>query len=170
MPPSPSALCALVVDDDEDARELSRQLVKKAEPSAIVIAVPGAREAMDYLLRATNPADGSTLLPAVMLLDLNMPGMNGFDLLRWVHRNQSLSSVKVVMLSTSDSPAEIRKASELGAYAFFIKYPNPACFAAVFKQATGTATPFAANIDGHDSDLPVGSGSGLLRRQSSGNY
>ena len=125
----------MIVDDEDDALILSRHLVEKAAPDAIIVTARGARDAMAHLLQTSNPADVTTLMPDVLLLDLNMPGMDGLELLRWVRRNQSLATVKVVMLSSSEASADIRRATELGAHGYLIKYPNPSCLACVIKQA-----------------------------------
>lgn len=130
----------MIVDDDDEALNLSRHLVNKAAPDAMVLPIRGARDAMAHLLEATNPGDARTLMPDVILLDLNMPGMSGFDLLRWVRRNKSLAAVKVVMLSSSDSPADVKLATELGAHGYLIKYPNPSCLASLLKQAVSEAS------------------------------
>lgn len=127
--------CVLIVDDDEDALELSRQLLLRADRAAKVVTAHGAPEALAYLLEASRPNEDSVPMPTLILLDVNMPGTGGFEVLRWVRHNQSLSDIKVVMLSTSGSPADIKRATELGAHGYLIKFPNPAVLACVLHEA-----------------------------------
>ena len=147
--------CVLLVDDDDDALLLSQRLVEKAAPGALVLTARGAGAAMAQLLKASNPGDATTVMPDVILLDVNMPDIDGFELLRWVRRNQSLAAVKVVMLSNSEADADIKRAAELGAHGYLIKYPNAACLAALLRQATGTATPFSSASDGREAIRPA---------------
>lgn len=163
-----SPLSVMLVDDDEDALVLTRHLVEKAEPSATVIAMQSARAAMGYLLRASHPVDGAMIMPAVILLDLNMPEMNGLELLRWIRHNRALAGLKVVMLSSSEAGSDIKKANELGAHGYLIKYPNVSCLASLLKQATGSKTPFPATPGGNGSSSPVASTLAPWRPQTSG--
>jgi CheY-like chemotaxis protein len=140
----------LIVDDDEDALEMTRRLVHRAEPTANVVLAQGAGPAMAYLLQASQPGELVAALPALILLDVNMPGTDGFELLRWIRRNQSLAGIKVVMLSTSESPADIKRATELGAHGFLIKYPNRAVLACVLHQVCR-----ANQADGHGRPEPT---------------
>ena len=71
----------MIVDDDDDALFLSRRLVQQAAPDAMVVTTVGARNAMAHLLQASNPDDVMTLMPDVMLLDLSMPNVNGFQVI-----------------------------------------------------------------------------------------
>lgn len=127
--------CVLIVDDDEDTLELARKLVLQADRAAKVIMAHGAPQAMAYLLEASRPNEVGVPMPTLILLDVNMPGTGGFEVLRWVRHNQSLADIKVVMLSTSGSPADIQRATELGAHGYLIKFPNPAVLACVLHEA-----------------------------------
>jgi CheY-like chemotaxis protein len=116
---------------------LARALVEKAEPSSLVIPMLGGTAAVSYLLQAANPNGDAMPIPAIILLDVNMPGIDGFEVLRWVRRNQLLAHIKVVMLSSSESAADIKRATELGAHGYMIKHPNSSLLACVLHQAFG---------------------------------
>ena len=126
----------LIVDDDEDSLDLSRRLMLEADPALEIVTALGAPQAMTYLLEVSRPAR-DVPMPTLILLDVNMPGMGGFEVLRWVRQNQALADIKVVMHSTSDSPADIRRATELGAHGYLIKFPSPMVLACVLRQARG---------------------------------
>src|ERR1041384_1071639 len=60
-------------------------------------------------------------LPSVILLDLRMPRMNGFEFLAWLRAQPELGILPTVVYSSSENPADIRKAYELGANSFLQK-------------------------------------------------
>ncbi len=64
-------------------------------------------------------ADGD--LPSLILLDLNMPQLNGKEVLRWIRSQSRLSGVRVVMFSTSSRPADEQECRRLGADDYVVK-------------------------------------------------
>lgn len=56
-----------------------------------------------------------------MLLDLKMPRKDGFEVLEWIRQHPALRRLRVVVLTTSDNPADIDRAYELGANSFIVK-------------------------------------------------
>lgn len=109
-------------------------MVTKASPAAVVVTALSGPEAIAYLLEASQSKGLRVAMPALILLDLNMPGMDGYEVLEWVRHNPWLACIKVVMLSTCDSEAESKRASALGAHGFLIKYPHPAVFACMLRE------------------------------------
>src|SRR5688572_33480851 len=79
------------------------------------------QEVVDYL-RGEPPFDQpSRLVPNIIFMDLNMPRINGFEVLTWLRKNPECSVIPVIILSSSVSPEEIMRAYQLGANAFFEK-------------------------------------------------
>jgi CheY-like chemotaxis protein len=77
---------------------------------------------MDYLSgegRYANRAEYP--LPALVLLDLKMPGMDGFEVLRWIRQQPGIRGLRVVVLSGSDAMQDVNLAYQLGANSFLIK-------------------------------------------------
>jgi len=97
----------LVDDDDIDIMALQRAL-SKVVPAPKTWVVHDGREALDLLESATNGSGPS--LPCVVLLDLNMPRMGGFEFLEEVRSNDDLHDLLVFVLSTSNSDKDVRKA------------------------------------------------------------
>lgn len=147
MSPLPhSSYSVLLVDDDPDALNLIGDLVRRADPKAQIVAKASGRAALRYLRRVDAPPGKCVSVPALILLDLWMPTLNGMEVLRWIRKQPFLSGVRVVMLSASDADADIQRAMRFGADGFLIKYPNPACFASLMRQAVAIMTERQAMI------------------------
>ena len=96
-------------------------LQRSGLPNPLFVARDG-QEAVDYLAGEGPYADRTSYpLPSLLLLDLKMPRMNGFDVLEWLQRRSELSSFPVVVLSGSDLEADVQKAKKLGAHDYQVK-------------------------------------------------
>jgi len=76
-------------------------------------AVPDGEKAIDYLEK--NPR------PDLLLLDLKMPKVNGFEVLQWIQHTPSMKGLPVVVISSSDLLVDKERAKELGATDYFVK-------------------------------------------------
>jgi CheY-like chemotaxis protein len=112
----------LLVDDSFDDLFLLRMAFKKAEVHNPLQEVHNGEEAIAYL-KGDAPFRDRTKhpLPVVMLLDLNMPMKNGFDVLRWVHGEQSLRRMTIIVLTASGRVEDVELAFDLGAHSFLVK-------------------------------------------------
>ena len=113
----------LLVDDSENDLLFMRAAFKKAEFNSPLQEVHNGEEAIAYLKGDGPYGDRDKFpLPAVMLLDLNMPMKNGFDVLNWVRTQQSgLKRLSIIVLTASMRPEDIERAFDLGANAFLVK-------------------------------------------------
>src|SRR6187431_2217139 len=105
----------LLVDDDSDDSDLIFEVLSEIDSSVKY------RYAMDGPEALTLLEEDYT--PSIIFLDINMPGMNGWQCLTKLKSNDQFKHIPVVMYSTSSYQHEIEKAFELGALAFFTK-PN----------------------------------------------
>jgi CheY-like chemotaxis protein len=112
----------LIVEDNPDDVFFFKQAMKKASADFHLHSVSDGVQAVAYLKgdaafgdRAAHP------FPDVLLLDLNMPGMNGFELLEWVRSNPGCSHLIVHVMSASSRDLDIHKAYQLGANSYVIK-------------------------------------------------
>ncbi len=64
-------------------------------------------------------------LPCLLLLDLKLPGKSGFEVLEWLRQHPTLKSLKVVVLSGSDQPADVARAESLGVMDYVVKPSRP---------------------------------------------
>lgn len=108
-------LHVLLVDDNPAARGLAEEAFALSEHPCVVTAVESGEDALALLMAK----DG--LRPDVMLLDINMPGMDGFTVLQHIKAQPHLRSLPVVMLSGSAALQDIRQAYTLHANAYLVK-------------------------------------------------
>ena len=112
----------LLVEDSEDDLFLIRKAFERAQVPNPLYCVNSGREALDYLAGEGKFANRAEYpLPDLMLLDLKMPEIDGFDVLRWVKRQASLASLRVVVLTSSDAIRDVNQAYQLGANSFLVK-------------------------------------------------
>jgi CheY-like chemotaxis protein len=112
----------LLVDDTEDDRIFMRAAFKKANLNWPLQEVHDGDEAIAYL-RGDGPYRdrGTFRLPIVMLLDLNMPKMNGFEVLKWVRGQEQFKLLQIIILTASTRPDDVKQAYSLGANSFLVK-------------------------------------------------
>ncbi len=119
MPPN---LVIALVEDNEDDRFFMLRALKEADIPNPVQVLRTGREAMDYLAGLGEFSDRDRYpLPFLLLLDLKLPEMNGFDILRWVRGHPSLNLLTTIVLTNSGEAKDIIRSYELGANSFLVK-------------------------------------------------
>jgi CheY-like chemotaxis protein len=112
----------LIVDDDPDDATLIKRAVLSLRPKSPIRTILGGRELMNYLEGEGCYADREAFpKPALILLDLRMPEMNGFELLAWLKNESGHAAIPVIVISSFDRQREIRKSYQLGARTFLSK-------------------------------------------------
>ena len=112
---APQALDILLVDDSEDDILLMREALASERVLNIVHSAQSGQQALDYLRQ------GEVALPALVLLDINMPGMTGFEVLDEMKAEPELASIPVVMLTTSRNEMDVVRSYSGGACSFITK-------------------------------------------------
>ena len=109
--------CVLLVDDNESDNFLHKRVLEKSGICEVVAVALNGREALDYLINAGEEenSDGKTKTPELVLLDINMPVMDGWEFLEEFNNLEEVKKRKVVitMLTTSINPADKLKAGKL---------------------------------------------------------
>ena len=117
----------LLVEDNEDDVFIIRRALTKAKVSHAVQVARDGLEAVAYLNGEGKYADRQEYpLPVLVLLDLQMPKMDGFEVLSWIQGQPLLKSLRVVVLTNALDSRESSAAHQLGAHSFLVK---PADFA-----------------------------------------
>ena len=113
----------LICDDDEDDRGLTKQALEDAHISNALRFVEDGDELLDYLYQRGTYAgeNGLAPRPGLILLDLNMPKMDGRDALRVIKADATLVDIPIVVLSTSSSDEDIIRSYQLGVNSFITK-------------------------------------------------
>ena len=93
----------LIAEDDPDDQELLAYAFSKVDPSLKLFIVNDGRQALDYLLTADE-----NNLPCVILLDYNMPELNGGQVIQRLLPNEKFNRIPKVILSTSNNPIYVQ--------------------------------------------------------------
>ena len=118
----PDQALFLLVEDNDDHVVLIRRAFARAKIINPLQVVRSGEEALAYLEgtgRYGNRAEFP--LPALILLDLKLVGMDGFDVLRWIRRQPNLKAARVVVLTSSTEIRDVNLAYQLGANSFLVK-------------------------------------------------
>ena len=109
----------LLVEDNPADVTLVRQALKLGSISIALSAVHDGTQALAFLRHQAPYAAAAT--PDLVLLDLNLPHKNGYDVLAELQQDPALKCLPVVILTSSDNPQDITQCYELGANAYLVK-------------------------------------------------
>lgn len=119
MPTEP--LVILLAEDDDGHASLIQRNLKRAGVVNQVVHVHDGQEALDYLHHrgayASRPPGG----PLLLLLDINMPRIDGVEVLRQVKADPATAKLPVLMLTTTDDPREVGRCYQLGCGVYITK-------------------------------------------------
>jgi len=107
----------LLVEDDPDDVFFVKEAFKAAAPGMTIRVARDGEEAMSYLLGEDARADRL----ALVLLDLKLPRKSGLEVLEWCRSGGRAETVPIIVLTSSQSDADIRRAYELGANSYLVK-------------------------------------------------
>jgi CheY-like chemotaxis protein len=113
----------LLVEDDRNDALLVQEVFGRANSCQLSVVEDG-QEAMEYLLGKGIFRDRDQFpLPHVVLLDLKMPRIDGFEFLKWLRHDspRSLRFLPVVVMSSSNQPKDVQRAYELGVNSYLLK-------------------------------------------------
>ena len=115
----------LIVDDSEYDALLMRTVFERAGFTQPLRFARDGEEAIAYLRGDGAYRDRRQFpLPTVVLLDLNMPRKNGFEVLAWIQQQPVLKRLRVYVLSASGRPEDIQRSYDLGAGSYLVKPGN----------------------------------------------
>ena len=112
----------VMADDDDDDCMLAKDAFQESKAQGALHCVEDGMELMDYLSGAGKYAkDADTPLPALILLDLNMPRKDGREALREIKSTPAFRNIPIVVLTTSREEKDIALSREMGANSFITK-------------------------------------------------
>jgi CheY-like chemotaxis protein len=115
----------LVIEDDPVDQEMIVLAFQRASVKNRILTMANGKEALEYLMAGSQFQWKRTSdLPAVIILDLAMPQMDGFEFLRRVKAEPSIAAIPVVVLTTSQFDRDLAQSYALGASSFLTKPGN----------------------------------------------
>lgn len=144
---SPIRTILLAEDSPADA-EMAIDALREARLANPIVHVEDGVEALDYLYRRGAFAQREEGLPAVLLLDIKMPRLDGLEVLKQIRNDEALKRLPVVILSSSREENDLARSWDLGVNAYVVKpvdvdqffnaVQTLGTFWAVINQAPGT--------------------------------
>ncbi len=111
----------LMADDDEDDCIMTGEALKEAGVKNDMVFAQNGEELLDYLRHQGKYSQSDSAVPDIILLDLNMPKMDGREALKELKGDLQLKKIPVIVLTTSKSMEDIVKTYDLGTNSFIVK-------------------------------------------------
>lgn len=109
----------VMVDDSESDAFLARKCFERSSVPNEFVWLKSGEELIDFLGKVRT---GKSPMPAVVLLDINMPGIDGFEALANIRSEPDFREIPVItMLTNSNDPRDVKKSQDLGANGYFTK-------------------------------------------------
>jgi CheY-like chemotaxis protein len=146
----------LAEDDDTDVLLMRRALAEVGVTASLQVVTDG-QEAIDYLSQVQSASGTADRMPSLLILDLKMPRLTGFDVLLWLREQPSTRGIPTIVLSSSPHQHDIERAYAAGANFFAVKSPS-----------TSERLEFARFLKGwlHFNQLPMACTEGFRAAQS----
>jgi CheY-like chemotaxis protein len=111
----------LLVEDDPGHALLIEKNLRRAGVAPSIVVLDNGRKAADYLLKQGEYAPSGHLLPPFVLLDLDLPVLNGLQVLKLMKSDERTKRIPVIMLTSTDNPRDIAQCYELGCNLYVTK-------------------------------------------------
>ncbi len=122
----------LLAEDDLGHATLIKRNLSRAGVSNELLHFKDGQELLDYLHLLES--QGSNDPPLLLLLDINMPKLTGYDVLKWLKESPSFAKIPVIVLTTTDDPREIDRCYQLGCSIYITKPVVYEAFADAIKR------------------------------------
>ena len=126
--------CILLAEDNPDDQALTLRAFKRAGFDNPIIVANDGVEALAYLFQETAPGEYEHLLPALILLDMQMPRLNGLEVLEQIRRHPRTQFIPVVVLTTSNEPQYVVESYRLHCNSYIRKPVNYGDFLAIAQK------------------------------------
>jgi CheY-like chemotaxis protein len=115
------SITILLADDDADDRLMAREALEESRLTNPLVTVDDGEELLEYLCYRGRYAGATHKRPGLILLDLNMPRMDGREALREIKKDPDLRRIPVIVLTTSKAEEDILRTYDLGVNSFITK-------------------------------------------------
>lgn len=111
----------LLVEDDQGHALLIEKNLRRAGISNEIAVLDTGQKAVDYLFKEGAYKDAPHALPPLILLDLNLPVLDGYQVLKRIKNDERTRKIPVIVLTTTDNPHEVSRCYELGCNVYITK-------------------------------------------------
>ena len=132
--PNVNEVSILIVEDDAGHARLIEKNLKRAKISNLITRVENGQEALDFLLSEGAFEGQERPSPLLVLLDLNMPVLDGYQVLERMKADSVLKKIPVVVLTTTDDAREVSRCYQLGCSVYITKPVDYKSFSEAIQQ------------------------------------
>ena len=134
----------LLVEDNEEDAFIAQRALRLAKIECSVQIAEHGEAAIDYLAGRGKYADRMLHpIPVLMLLDLKMPYLNGFEVLAWIATQPELRSMRTIILTSSGEERDRDRAEQFGIKLYFLKPPTPQLMVTIAKELEASCSRIA---------------------------
>jgi CheY-like chemotaxis protein len=111
----------MLVEDDSGHALLIEKNLRRAGIANEIVVMDTGQKAIDYLFKEGDFKDAQHSLPPLILLDLNLPVLDGYQVLKIIKGDERTKKIPVIVLTTTDNPHEVSRCYELGCNVYITK-------------------------------------------------
>ncbi len=115
------AVTILLVEDDSGHARLIEKNLRRSNITNDIVTIEDGRQAVDYLFKEGQYAHSPHPSPLLVLLDLNLPGLDGYQVLKRMKHDERTKRIPVIILTTTDDTREVAKCYDLGCNVYITK-------------------------------------------------
>jgi CheY-like chemotaxis protein len=119
--PNVQAVDILLVEDDPGHARLIEKNLRRSNITNQITIINDGQQAIDYLFKEGNYTSSAHPSPLLVLLDLNLPGLDGYQILERMKGNSKTKHIPVIMLTTTDDIREVARCYSLGCNVYITK-------------------------------------------------
>ena len=119
--PNIKAVTILLVEDDPGHARLSEKNMRRSNITNQIMIFANGQQALDYLFASGEYTENHPQWPVLMLLDLNLPGLDGYQVLKRMKHDERTKRIPVIILTTTDDTHEVVKCYDLGCNVYVTK-------------------------------------------------
>ena len=119
--PNIKAVTILLVEDDPGHARLIEKNLRRSNITNQIMIFGNGQQALDYLFTSGEYTEDHPHWPVLMLLDLNLPGLDGYQVLKRMKQDERTKRIPVIILTTTDDAHEVVKCYDLGCNVYITK-------------------------------------------------